>query len=366
MSHKIAIIFSLSIALCAAVTGFSQVAADGQETVQIYYVRSGDNLYNIAKVFHTTIADLQEVNRLKNDRLSIGQALRVPAQKSQNTSARRTQNSAVAAVPTEKKAKNEQIYAVRSRDSLFSIARNFNTTVETLKRTNGLADDRLSIGQILRVPAPPGATVGDRSLALQPSEAAAADPAQNAEIQPPSQDEHIGDEEPTQNQLAEFLNQQPALTAKSANMENSDDAGLLPLQKNIIEAGFTMLGIRYRFGGTSEKTGMDCSALVRNLFARFDIQLPRSSREQYQQGEKVKREDLRVGDLVFFSATKGKVPTHVGVYIGNNQFLHAASKAKKVLISNLSSNWYDIRYIGARRILDLWWEDEILEESQER
>ena len=115
-----------------------------------------------------------------------------------------------------------------------------------------------------------------------------------------------------------------------------------------------MLGVRYRYSGTSEKTGLDCSALVRNLFSKFGITLPRSSREQYLQGEKVDRENLQAGDLVFFSSG-GKTPTHVGVYLGNNQFLHAARKARQVIVSDLTKIWYDTRYIGARRIKDLWW-----------
>ena len=68
------------------------------------------------------------------------------------------------------------------------------------------------------------------------------------------------------------------------------------------------------------------------------------------------KEDLQKGDLVFFSSS-GKTPTHVGIYIGGNQFLHAASRARQVVISDMGRSWYDIRYLGARRIVELWNDD---------
>lgn len=103
----------------------------------------------------------------------------------------------------------------------------------------------------------------------------------------------------------------------------------------------------------SERHGVDCSGLVKNLFDKLNIEVPRSSREQYKIGEQVAKAELAVGDLVFFS-TRGKIPSHVGIYIGDNQFIHAARRARQVIISNLSQAWYQKRFIGARRISDLW------------
>ena len=114
-----------------------------------------------------------------------------------------------------------------------------------------------------------------------------------------------------------------------------------------------MIGIRYRPSGGSERTGFDCSGLVKNLFSKFDIDLPRSSSEQYKQGEKVDRDKLEIGDLVFFSSG-GSRPTHVGIYVGNDKILHAARKARQVVVSDLNKIWFTVRYLGARRISDLW------------
>jgi cell wall-associated NlpC family hydrolase len=128
------------------------------------------------------------------------------------------------------------------------------------------------------------------------------------------------------------------------------------MRLQLVEAGFKLIGVRYRRSGGSEKTGFDCSGLVKNLFSKFNIELPRTSREQFKQGEKVDRDKLEAGDLVFFSSG-GSHPTHVGIYIGNDKFIHAARKARQVMVSDLNKIWYTMRYLGARRISDLWGDD---------
>ena len=97
---------------------------------------------------------------------------------------------------------------------------------------------------------------------------------------------------------------------------------------------------------------MDCSGLVKMLFAKLHVALPRSSREQIQSGKEVAMDQLELGDLVFFSS-RGQTPTHVGVYVGDHQFLHAARKARQVVISDLNQPWYHKRFLGARRVIDL-------------
>ena len=114
----------------------------------------------------------------------------------------------------------------------------------------------------------------------------------------------------------------------------------------------TFLGLPYRWGGMSERRGADCSGLVKMIFAKQHIDLPRTSRDQIQTGEDVPVDRLETGDLVFFSS-EGETPTHVGVYIGNHQFLHAEKKAGRVIITDLSQPWYAKRFLGARRIVNV-------------
>jgi hypothetical protein len=126
-----------------------------------------------------------------------------------------------------------------------------------------------------------------------------------------------------------------------------------PLRIRLASAGLEFLGAPYRWTGVSERSGFDCSGLVKYLFEKFNIRLPRSSREQFKVGAKVDHNKLEVGDLVFFSS-RGKTPTHVGIYLGDDKFLHAARKAREVIISNLTAAWYSKRFLGARRLSDLW------------
>ena len=121
----------------------------------------------------------------------------------------------------------------------------------------------------------------------------------------------------------------------------------------LVKMARTFLGLPYRWGGMSERRGVDCSGLVKVLFAKLHVELPRSSREQIQSGKEISLDQLETGDLVFFS-THGEIPTHVGVYLGNDQFLHAEQKAGRVIITNLKDPWYAKCFLGARRVIGLW------------
>lgn len=114
----------------------------------------------------------------------------------------------------------------------------------------------------------------------------------------------------------------------------------------------SFLGLPYRWGGMSERRGADCSGLVKMIFAKLHIDLPRTSRDQIQSGEEIPIDNLKTGDLVFFSSD-GSTPTHVGVYMGHHQFLHAEQKAGRVIITDLSQPWYAKRFLGARRVVDV-------------
>ena len=109
-----------------------------------------------------------------------------------------------------------------------------------------------------------------------------------------------------------------------------------------------LLGIPYRWGGTTAKSGFDCSGLVTYVFKQLDKTLPRMPRDMFKQLEKVAIDRVKPGDIVFFN-TFAQL-SHVGIYIGNRQFIHAPTKGKNVSIDSIDSAYYSKRLVGVRRI----------------
>lgn len=241
-------------------------------------------------------------------------------------------------------------YVVKKGDSLYGIANAHGTTVAALKSVNNLRSSRLQIGQKLRLSAsrdatakPPGTS--DPSRQVRKPEPSGSPAAASDELMP----ENTLAGASSSLEEGEFFGISPSEGDPDSNVEPAQQ----PLRLRLASAGIGFLGVRYRWNGNSARSGFDCSGLVKCLFEKFNISLPRSSREQYKVGEKVDKDKLEVGDLVFF-ASRSKTPSHVGVYIGDNKFLHAARRAKRVLISNLTAAWYSKRFLGARRLSDLW------------
>ena len=110
-----------------------------------------------------------------------------------------------------------------------------------------------------------------------------------------------------------------------------------------------LLGVKYKYGGTTDK-GFDCSGFTMYVYQSFGIELPHQSKAQAEKGSFVDKNELRKGDLVFFN-TDGKGISHVGIYLGDGEFVHSASN-KGVVKNKLSESYYEKRYVTARRILD--------------
>jgi hypothetical protein len=125
-------------------------------------------------------------------------------------------------------------------------------------------------------------------------------------------------------------------------------------RRSLIRQAKGLLGVPYKLGGEG-LTGIDCSAFVKKMFSTFEVFLPRTAREQYDIGKKITRDQLSMGDLVFFKTKQHEPhPTHVGIFMGNDQFIHASALNKSgVRIDSLSSEFYDRKFIGATRIKSL-------------
>ena len=118
-------------------------------------------------------------------------------------------------------------------------------------------------------------------------------------------------------------------------------------RKAIVSTASRFLGSPYRYGGASPDSGFDCSGLVMTVYRLNGIDLPRTSAEQFKDGDRVKRSALDPGDLVFFSTIGNKKISHVGICIGGDQFIHAPGRNKEVRISRLDSAYYVRRFAGA-------------------
>lgn len=117
-----------------------------------------------------------------------------------------------------------------------------------------------------------------------------------------------------------------------------------------LDKALTLIGVRYRRGGTDPETGFDCSGFVGHVFREsLGMQLPHSAREISKTGEPVAKEELRPGDLVFFN-TMRRAFSHVGIYLGDNLFVHAPRTGGRVRIEDLRERYWVKRFNGARRI----------------
>ena len=117
----------------------------------------------------------------------------------------------------------------------------------------------------------------------------------------------------------------------------------------VLQTAKQYAGVPYVWGGVSP-SGFDCSGFTHYVLLKNNVTVPRSSSAQYTAGIPVARSQLRPGDLVFFTTYKPG-PSHVGIYLGSNKFIHASSGADKVIVSDLTKSYYAQHYIGARRVI---------------
>jgi LysM repeat protein len=212
----------------------------------------------------------------------------------------------------------EDRYTVKPGDSLYRISKQAGLSIEEIKRLNGLRSTILKVGQVL--------SLSRTGLKEEP--------------------EKTGDfEETTLERLSE---------KNGENKEASEPLGKWtnPEERNLfVRVVKTFLGVPYRLGGSTLK-GIDCSAFVKKIYEIFNIRLPRTAREQFHIGKKVEKKDLEKGDLVFFK-TRRSNNAHVGIYIGNNEFIHASTHKREVKVDNLDAPYFSERFIQGVRLKEL-------------
>ncbi len=257
-------------------------------------------------------------------------------------------------------------HTVGPGETAYRIARRYGVTVDALGRANGLTDpSRIRAGQILSIPAPhttaapsvprPQPAQPPRAIVLlaEPHEEGA--PVAVIDGRAPLS---LGRREghwvraTTESGQAGWLRvedtQRPVRHLPAAgHSQGGPRRDELP--EAVLAEARRLIGVPYVWGGAGS-TGVDCSGFVQVVFARAVPDLPRTSFELYRQGAHVRTEDLRPGDLVFFT-TYASGPSHVGIYLGDGLFIHGSSGARRVLVTPLRDSYYATRYIGARRLL---------------
>lgn len=122
------------------------------------------------------------------------------------------------------------------------------------------------------------------------------------------------------------------------------------LANDVLDTALAQRGVRYRLGGSEPEDGFDCSGLVQYAFGLHHVDLPRTVAQQYRSGERVKRDDVQRGDLVFFGPS-GRPPTHVGIAIDGDTFVHAPDSGAVVRVERLDADYWRKRFAGAKRVI---------------
>ncbi len=132
----------------------------------------------------------------------------------------------------------------------------------------------------------------------------------------------------------------------------SDDLPGTEAGVEVVVRAMGLIGVPYQWGGDDPREGFDCSGLVNHVFLEATgLRLPRTSRMISQRGRRVPRERLAPADLVFFNTTR-RAFSHVGIYIGDDRFIHAPSSGSLVRIDLLEQSYWRQRYVGARRLIE--------------
>jgi cell wall-associated NlpC family hydrolase len=162
-------------------------------------------------------------------------------------------------------------------------------------------------------------------------------------------------------QNASFSTQAGSNSQSTSSLQNSAAAdtssgpgsflsGMAGKAGDVVVGALNMIGVRYRWGGNTPDSGLDCSGFVRYVFQdTLGMALPRRAEEMSRVGEKVSMSDLKPGDLVFFN-TMRRTFSHVGIYIGDNKFVHSPSTGSTIRVDDLDESYWEKHFTGARRI----------------
>ncbi|MED1471911.1 peptidoglycan endopeptidase [Bacillus salipaludis] len=332
-------------------------------TTSTYVVRSGDSLSKIAVKYRTTVSELKKLNNLKSDRIYVGQKLKVPGKTNTTTTTTTTSTN-----------QNVSTYTVKSGDTLGKIAKQFGLSLAELKSLNGLKSNLIRVGQKLKVTGKP-VTAEPPTQQDKPS-------VQPDKPQTPPADvtDYIvksGDtlggiasragmtvaELKTLNHLSSdriYVGQKLKIKGSSVSVTESTQtenqtqtqtqtqkpSSSGDVSAKIVSTAKSLMGIPYVWGG-STPSGFDCSGFIYYVANQAGIEIGRLTADGYY-NRSYYVDKPKAGDLVFFENTYKSGISHVGIYIGNNQFIHA-DPDRGIAISSLNISYFKEHFASFKR-----------------
>jgi len=309
------------------VTTTSKAQTVSSASKSTYKVVKGDTLYSISRKVNATVADIKKWNGLSTDNIALGQLLKLNGAKivvSNQTASTKDTVSTKKTVSTTKATSTAKItapsnlnsltYKVVKGDSLFKIATKFHVTLANLKKWNNLNSDIIYIGQVLNVNVAPEA--GEPKTALNSKAVVKSDVTINTKLD------------------------------KEVSIKTNPQAISLLTYSKVINAAKSLIGTPYVFGGNTP-TGFDCSGFVKYVYSKAGFNIARKSSNDYFMNDTTTVTNPVPGDVIFFKNTYIEGISHMGIYIGNDQFIHAGSSG--VQITKLSYDYWKTKFVAYKR-----------------
>lgn len=288
-----------------------------------YQVQKGDTLTKIAQKHKTTVQNIKKWNRLTDDVIYIDQKL-VVASSTNQPAAKPIVNKVIAQKPlSATKVEDEVVkqpsieptaHTIRKGDTLTNIAKKYNITVANLKQWNGLQSDVIYLGQTLTVH-------GEQTSA---SEATSV----------PNQGEQTVDD-----MIAQQLQSEKLLLTKPTALQQERYMAILDLAKQL-------MGIPYVYGGNTT-AGFDCSGFISYVYSSAGFDITRKSSLDYFLSDTTHVKNPVAGDFVFFKNTYIPTISHMGIYLGDDQFIHAGTKG--IEIASMNTIYWKERFVAYKR-----------------
>ncbi|WP_312096597.1 LysM peptidoglycan-binding domain-containing protein [Niallia sp.] len=362
----------------AQAAGLSPSTVQSQTSTSVYYVvKSGDTLWNISQKYSSSVDQIKQANKLSSDTLKINQKLIIPQafhkvgtgdyltvlakkynvsvdaiKEANNLSSDGTTLGQILIIPklitdstTSTPSTNQTgKYTVVSGDTLSAIAKRYGTTVDNLISINGLSSTTIYVGQVLTIPNGQGDTTTTTSTISSTVQKNLQTLGYYA-VPAATGNTSVSAKEAIQNFQRDYL----LPVTGNADEATTTAISHAVVKKALISDTNNYLGVPYLWGGTTPK-GFDCSGFVSYMFNQHGVSMARNtSAGLYNTGEVIQRANLQPGDLVFFAVNTTGTISHVGFYMGDNQFISATS-SKGIAAYSMDNSYWSQYYVGAKRV----------------